>query len=59
VAIVKSTFQALNSGDRYNLIDQGVGWEILDTREHRIVQLFFDEQEARDAYAALATAESR
>lgn len=57
MAIVNSTVQALSSGDRYNLLNQGAGWEIQDNFEHRIVGLFFDEQEAREAYAALVRGE--
>lgn len=56
MAIVNSTLEALSSGDRYNLVNQGVGWEIQDNREHRIVDLFFDEQQAREAYIALTDA---
>lgn len=53
MSIVQSTAAALSSGDRYNLVNQGVFWEIQDNREHRTVSMHQDEQEAREAYATL------
>ncbi len=54
MAIVKGTAAALSSRDRFNLVDQGVFWEIQDNREHCIVSMHADETEAREAYAAIA-----
>jgi hypothetical protein len=54
MAIVKGTAAALSSPDRFDLVDRGFGWEILDKKHHRIVSMHFDEAEARAAYAMVS-----
>jgi hypothetical protein len=59
MAIVKDTFAALNSGDRYNLVCHPFGWEIQDNRAHRVVGIFHDDEEAaREAYYKLTEQQS-
>lgn len=58
MAIVKDTFAALNSGDRYNLVCHHFGWEIQDNRTHQVVEIFHDDEDAaRQAYAKLMKAQ--